>query len=60
MKDDEFGSKVVNFYHLNTQLKSLNKLKDSLRDEIKVEMKSRKAGLLDIGGCRVDFSKYKR
>ena len=58
MEDKELGSKTFTFYHLNTQLKSLGKLKDSLRDEIKEEMKLRKADLLDIGKCRINFSTY--
>lgn len=60
MKDKEFEEKTFTFYHLNTQLKHLGKLKDELRDELKDEMRLRKADILDIGRCRIDFSSYER
>ena len=60
MKDEELDEKAFVFYQLNTQLKQLGKLKDKMRDELKEEMKLRKADILDIGRCRIDFSTYKR
>lgn len=60
MNDKELDEMAFAFFHLNTQLKHLGKLKDKMRDELKEEMKLRKADILDIGRCRIDFSSYER
>lgn len=60
MEDNKLDEKAFIFYQLNTQLKQLGKLKDGLRDELLSEMKLRKADILDIGRCRIDFSTYNR
>jgi len=60
MKKSEFIEKLNLFNDLKEQLKSLGKVKDGLRDEIKGLLERRKTDLFEIGEFRIVLTKYER
>lgn len=60
MDNKTLNEKAIFFDQLNVQIKSLEKVKGKLYDELKDEVKGRGLLFIDTGACRIDISSYTR